>query len=226
MPKNYIFSNFRGGHAGCTPPLDPSLRSLDKLKMWFFFMSLWWVIMVTSIKLLSNIGINKYIISLIHFGRMDVFRKIASWGEVKFEQSISMIVLYNAKRGFFQSNVSVSDVNIAAHYRNIEIKDNMFVSLLFLDNRYYLLWKGERGKNYKSSMNIGGLGLWCLMPLSSIFQLYLGSQFYWWRKPEYLEKTSDLLQVTRADKLYHIMLYRVHLAMKRVRTHNFSGDRH
>jgi hypothetical protein len=47
---------------------------------------------------------------------------------------------------------------------------------------------------------------------------------YWWRKPKCPEKTTDLSKVT--DKFDQIILYRIHLAINKVRTHNFSGYRH
>ena len=47
--------------------------------------------------------------------------------------------------------------------------------------------------------------LLCLTPLSAIFQLYNGDQFYWWKKPEHPERTTDHGQAT--GKLYHLLAH-------------------
>jgi hypothetical protein len=58
-------------------------------------------------------------------------------------------------------------------------------------------------------------GLWCLMPLSTIFQLYRCVQF------QLVEETGvpgeNYRPAEGTDKLYHIMLYRIHLTMSGIR---------
>ena len=66
------------------------------------------------------------------------------------------------------------------------------------------------------------LGLWCLKPLSTLFQLhvYRGSHFFV-EETGVPRKRTDPPPVT--DKLYHIMLYRVHFSMSGIQTHNFNS---
>jgi len=55
------------------------------------------------------------------------------------------------------------------------------------------------------------------MPLSTIFQLYRGGQFYWWKKPEYRENHRSV--TSHWQTLSHTV---VHLALIEIRTHNIS----
>ena len=67
---------------------------------------------------------------------------------------------------------------------------------------FFLPWIVTRGCSFEPLMTMIlwlGLGLWCVTPLATIFQLYRSSPFYWWRKPEYMKKTTDILPLT--DKL-------------------------
>ena len=85
----------------------------------------------------------------------------------------SSIVDVSASGSYKKNCISHKLFSIKVWQKYDQIRDN------FTDNMYF----------YVSF-------LWYLTPLSIIFQLYCGSQFYWWRKLEYPEKTTAGFKLT------------------------------
>ena len=84
----------------------------------------------------------------------------------------------------FNANWAILQLNHGGNKLSTLTFENCLFSMLFSRN----------------TSDFDGFCLWYLTPPTMLFQPYHSGQFYWWRKPEYPEKTTDLSQVT--DKLY------------------------
>jgi len=84
-------------------------------------------------------------------------------------------------------------------YTSIKVcnKDERGTKIIFWTDNQCTFYIPKKTKNNFYSIFL--CVVWT-MAISTKFWLYSGSQFYWWRKPECPEKTTDLSQVT--DKTF------------------------